>query len=168
MDRKALVAYGSKRGSTAEIAERIGETLRQKGWQADVLDAGYVNDLSPYTKIILGSSIYIGMWHKGAAAFLKKNAETLEKLPVWLFVSGPTGEGDPVEQMDGRLYPKSLQALILGLNVQAATCFGGKLVMEKLNFLERWIAKKVKSPRGDYRNWRDIERWAEMICGDQQ
>lgn len=163
MERKALVAYGSKNGSTAEIAERIGETLRQKGWQADVLDAGTVNDLSPYSKIILGSSVYIGRWHKGAAAFLKKNAETLEKLPVWLFVSGPTGEGDPVAQMEGHLYPKSLQALILGLNVKAVTCFGGKLVMEKLNPLERWIAGKVKSPQGDYRSWRDIELWAEMI-----
>lgn len=164
MDRKALVAYGSKRGSTAEIAARIGETLRQKGWQADVLDAGTVNDLSPYSKIILGSSIYIGMWHKGAATFLKKNTEALEKLPVWLFISGPTGQGSPMEQMGGRLYPKSLQALILGLNVKAFTCFSGKLVPEKLNSLERWIVRKVKSPEGDFRNWRDIELWAEKIC----
>lgn len=52
MERKALVAYGSKNGSTAEIAERIGETLRQKGWQADVQDAGTVRDISPYSKII--------------------------------------------------------------------------------------------------------------------
>ena len=29
--------------------------------------------------------------------------------------------------------------------------------------LAGWIAGKVKSPQGDYRNWRDIELWAEMI-----
>ena len=57
MDKKILVAYGSKRGSTAEIAERIGETLRQKGLTVDVSDAGTVNDLTPYNKIILGSSV---------------------------------------------------------------------------------------------------------------
>lgn len=38
MDKSILAAYGSKRGSTAEIAEKIGETLRQKGLQVDVLD----------------------------------------------------------------------------------------------------------------------------------
>lgn len=72
MDKKILVAYGSKRGSTAEIAEKIGETLRLKGLQVDVLDAGTVNDLTPYSKIILGSSVYIGLWHKKAVLFLKK------------------------------------------------------------------------------------------------
>lgn len=50
MDKKILVAYGSKRGSTAEIAERIGETLRQKGLQVDVLDTDTVNNLAPYSK----------------------------------------------------------------------------------------------------------------------
>ena len=47
MDEKVLVAYGSKRGSTVEIAERVGETIRQKGWLADVADASTVNDLTP-------------------------------------------------------------------------------------------------------------------------
>jgi hypothetical protein len=34
---RLLVAYGTKHGSTAEIAERIGETLRSDGHEADVL-----------------------------------------------------------------------------------------------------------------------------------
>ena len=163
MDRKALVVYGSKRGSTAEIAERIGETLRQNGWLADVSDAITVNDVSPYSAIILGSSVYMGRWHKGAAAFLEKNIEPLQKLPVWLFVSGPTGQGNPVEQMDGRLYPPSLQPLIKHLNLKSINCFGGKLALEKLNLLERWIVRIVKSPAGDFRNWADIKLWAETI-----
>jgi len=166
MDEKVLVAYGSKRGSTVEIAERVGETIRQKGWLADVADASTVNDLTPYCRVILGSSVYIGLWHRNAVRFIKKNIETLEKLPVWLFISGPTGPGDPMEQMDGWLYPKSLQPFIQRLNPKAITCFGGKLVISTLNPLEKWIVKKVKSPEGDFRNWKDIELWAEAICAD--
>ncbi len=49
MDKIILVAYGSKRGSTAEIAEKIGEIIRQIGLQVDVLDAGTVNDQTPYS-----------------------------------------------------------------------------------------------------------------------
>jgi menaquinone-dependent protoporphyrinogen oxidase len=131
-----------------------------------VADAGTVNDLTPYSKIILGSSVYIGLWHKRVVRFLKKNIGTLEKLPVWLFISGPTGQGDPLELIDGWLYPKSLQPFIQRLNPKAIVCFGGKLVLNKLNPLEKWIARKVKSPEGDFRNWKDIELWAEAISAE--
>jgi len=161
MDKKILVAYGSKRGSTAEIAERIGETLRQKGLQVDVLDAGTVTDLTPYSKIILGSSVYIGRWHKKAVRFLKKNIEVLEKLPVWLFICGPTGPGNPIEQMDGWFYPKSLRSVIERIHPRDFTCFGGKLEMKTLNPFEKLIINKVKAPEGDFRDWQAVASWAD-------
>ena len=37
MDEKVLVTYASKYGATAEIAKKIGETLRQAGLQTDIL-----------------------------------------------------------------------------------------------------------------------------------
>ncbi|OQB24472.1 MAG: Protoporphyrinogen IX dehydrogenase (menaquinone) [Firmicutes bacterium ADurb.Bin182] len=163
MDKKILVAYGSKRGSTAQIAERIGEILRQKGLQADVLDAGKVKDLTPYSKIILGSSVYYGLWHRNAVQFLKKNTEVLEKLPVWLFISGPTGPEDPVEHMDGQFYPKNLQPVIDRIHPRAITCFGGKLIINELSSFEKWIIKNVKAPEGDYRDWQAIASFAESI-----
>ena len=161
MDKKILVAYGSKRGSTAEIAEKIGGTLRQKGLQVDVLDAGTVNDLTPYSKIILGSSVYIGLWHKKAVRFLKKNIEVLEKLPVWLFICGPTGPGNPIEQMGGWFYPKSLRPVIERIHPRDITCFGGKLELKTLNPFEKWIINKVKAPEGDFRDWQAVASWAD-------
>jgi menaquinone-dependent protoporphyrinogen oxidase len=161
MVKKILVAYGSKRGSTAEIAEKIGETLRQKGLQVDVLDAGTVNDLTPYSKIILGSSVYIGRWHKKAVRFLKKNIEVLEKLPVWLFICGPTGPGNPIEQMDGWFYPKSLRSVIERIHPRDFICFGGKLEMKTLNPFEKLIINKVKAPEGDFRDWQAVASWAD-------
>jgi len=163
MDKRVLVAYGSKRGATAEIAEKIGETLRQKGRQVDVLDAGAVKDLNRYSKIVLGSSVYIGLWNRKVVRLLKNNTELLEKLPVWLFISGPTGQGNPVDLMEGWLYPKSLQPVIERINPRDITCFGGKLVMETLNPFERWIVNKVKAPEGDFRDWQAVASWANEI-----
>ena len=40
-----LVVYASKRGSTAEIAEAIAETLRQSGLSVDCIQAGEVNSV---------------------------------------------------------------------------------------------------------------------------
>jgi menaquinone-dependent protoporphyrinogen oxidase len=163
MNKKILVAYGSKRGSTAEIAEKVGEALRRKGLQVDVRDAGKVGDLAQYRAIILGSSVYIGLWHRDAVRFLKKNMELLTKYPVWLFICGPTGPGDPVEQMDGWFYPKSLQPVIERIRPRGITCFGGKLVLKALNPFEKWIINKVKAPEGDFRDWQVVEAWANMV-----
>ncbi len=101
MDRKILVTYASKYGATAEIAEKIGAVLRQAGLPADVEPVDRIRDLNPYQAVILGSAIYIGKWQKEAAAFLQAHAETLADRPVWLFSSGPTGAGDPVELWRG-------------------------------------------------------------------
>lgn len=164
MDKKILVAYASKRGSTAEIAEKIGQTLRQKGFQVDVQNVEAINDLTAYNKIILGSSVYIGLWHRKAVRFLKKNMEPLAKLPVWLFICGPTGPGNPLDLMDGWFYPKALQPVIEFINPRGITCFGGKLVLKTLNPFEKWIVKKVKAPEGDFRDWQSVASWADILC----
>ncbi len=102
MDKQVLVAYASKYGATEEIAERIGEVLRQAGLRTDVLPTDRVSDLAHYQAIVLGSAVYIGKWRKEAVKFLKANEKMLAGRPVWLFSSGPTGEGDPVK-LAGRL-----------------------------------------------------------------
>lgn len=164
MDKRILVAYGSKRGSTAEIAAKIGEALRRKGLRVDVLDAGAAGDLARYDAVIVGSSVYIGLWHRKVVRFLKKNMERLAKSPVWLFICGPTGPGNPVEQMDGWFYPKSLQPVMDRLHPREITCFGGKLALKSLNSFERMIINKVKAPEGDFRDWQAVESWADAIA----
>src|SRR5512142_1172702 len=105
MDKKILITCASKYGATMEIAEKIGGTLRQAGLQADVLPVDGVGDLSSYQAVILGSALYIGKWQKEAVAFLKTHEKILADRPVWLFSSGPTGEGDPVKLVDGVRVP---------------------------------------------------------------
>ena len=101
MDIQVLVAYATKYGATAEIPEKIGQVLRQAGLRADVLPADRVSDLTPYKAVVLGSAVYAGQWRKEAATFLEANEKKLTEQSVWLFSSGPTGEGDPVQLMKG-------------------------------------------------------------------
>jgi len=84
MNDKVLVVYATKYGSTAEIAERIGQVLREAGLGADVQPADRVGDLGSYDAVVLGSAVYVGQWRKEAAKFLEVNEATLARTPVWL------------------------------------------------------------------------------------
>ncbi|HNS45314.1 MAG TPA: flavodoxin domain-containing protein, partial [Alphaproteobacteria bacterium] len=112
MKERVLVAYATKRGSTAEIAEKIGEVLKKRQMQVDVLPARKVADLSPYKTAILGTAVYIGLWRREAVKFLKTFADELVKMPLRIFLSGPTGAGDPLELLGDWRFPESLRPVI--------------------------------------------------------
>jgi len=166
MRTKVLVAYASKYGATAEIAEKIGQVLGQAGLATDVLPVSHVSGLTGYTAVVLGSAIYIGQWRKEAVNFLARHEKELAKRPVWLFSSGPAGEGDIVELMDGWRFPKAQQAIADRIRPCEITIFHGKVELQKLNFIERWLLNNVHSPIGDYRDWPSIAAWAEEIAAE--
>jgi menaquinone-dependent protoporphyrinogen oxidase len=165
MDKNILVTYASKYGATEEIAEKIGQVLRQAGLQADVLPVDAIRDLNPYKAVILGSALYIGKWQKEAAAFLKANEDPLADRPVWLFSSGPTGKGDPVELLEGKRLPAELQPVADRIRPRDIAVFHGHINPDKINFIEKWAIKSiVKKPMGDFRDWDMIVTWTSTIA----
>jgi menaquinone-dependent protoporphyrinogen oxidase len=168
VESQVLVAYGTKYGATAEIAERIGEVLRQAGLGTDVRSADRAGDLGSYKAVVLGSGVYIGRWRKEAAKFLKANEAALAGKAVWLFSSGPTGEGDPVELVQGWTFPGSLQALADRIQPRDVAVFHGAVDVDKLNAIEKWMLKNIKSPVGDFRDWDAISSWATAIAAELQ
>ena len=163
MEKKVLVTYASKYGATAEIAEKIGEVLRQAGLQTDILPIKSIRDLTQYEAVILGSAVYIGNWRKEAVKFLESNEKMLIDRPVWLFSSGPTGEGDPVELMNGWRFPAALQPIADRIRPRDIAVFHGYVNMKKLNFIEKAMLNNVKSPVGDFRDWEAVITWATSI-----
>lgn len=164
MNDKVLVAYGSKHGMTAGIAERIGKIIREMGFAVDVLPANRAGKAADYRAVVLGSGIYAGMWRRQAANFLKANAAELARRPVWLFSSGPTGDGDLSTLLQGWMFPKGLQAVADRVKPRGIVVFRGAFEEAKAGFFEKWIMKKVKAPSGDFRDWPAIEAWARDIA----
>lgn len=167
MGKKILVVYASQYGATQEIAEKIGAELGQAGLQVDVLPVKAVSDLAPYQAVILGSGVYIGQWNKSAAAFLQANEKSLASKQVWLFSSGPTGEGDPAELLKGWTLPPALQPVADRIHPRDIAVFSGYINPGKLNFLTKWVIKNiVKAPFGDYRNWDAITAWTGKVAAE--
>jgi menaquinone-dependent protoporphyrinogen oxidase len=165
MAENILVAYASKYGATKEIAEKIGEVLHQEGLQADVSPVDGVRDLTPYRAVILGSALYIGKWQKEAVQFMQANEKVLAGRPVWLFSSGPTGKGDPVELLKGERLPVALQPLADRIHPRDVAVFHGNIDPDRVNFIEKWAVQKlVKAPMGDFRDWDMICGWASAIA----
>lgn len=164
MNTQVLVAYATKYGSTAQIAEKIWQVLRQQGFQTDVLPARRVKDLTPFQAVILGSAVYIGSWRKEAAKFLQANEKLLAERKVWLFSSGPTGESEPVTLTEGWRFPQGLQPIADRIQPQDIAIFHGSADAKNYNFIERRMLKMVKAPLGDFRDWEAITSWATGIA----
>ena len=164
MDIQVLVAYATKYGATAEIAEKIGQVLGQAGLRTHVLPTDRVSDLTPYNAVVLGSAVYVGQWRKEAATFLEANEKKLAERPVWLFSSGPTGEGDPVQLMKGWRFPEAQQPIADRIRARDIAFFHGVLDMKKLSLAEQLIVKGIKAPVGDFRDWDAITSWAAAMA----
>ncbi len=159
-----LVAYGSKCGATAEIAEKIAEVLRETGNKASAIPASHISNLALYDAVVLGSAVYTGHWTKEAVTFLETHEKALAKRPVWFFSSGPTGTGNPIERMHGWRFPEAQQAIADRIRPRDITLFHGKLDLQNMHFAERLMVRALGAPIGDFRDWNTITAWAKNIA----
>jgi len=159
---RVLVAYGTKYGATAEIAEAIGKVLSAAALDVDVIRARRVRSLEPYGAVVLGSAVYAGRWRRDAMRLLRR--EQLPQRQVWLFSSGPVGEdtGDP-EQRERFTKPRRVQELAVRIGVREPVVFGGR-VADDAGFIRKKMARKIPPALRDRRDWGEIEAWAGSIA----
>ncbi len=93
-DKKILVAYGTRYGTTGGIAEKMAEMFQEEGISAEVVNLKETKSknwphASAYDGVLVGSSIKIGRWVKEAQKFLKANKDAFDsgKPKLGLFVS---------------------------------------------------------------------------------
>jgi menaquinone-dependent protoporphyrinogen oxidase len=162
MTGKILVAYGTRAGSTAEVADAIGKNLAQGGVDADVRPVKNVNNLSGYRALVLGSAVRAGKLLPEVTSFVKTHKEELRKMPVAYFVVGMTLREDTPEKR--KVVNAYLDPLRLEVTPVDAGLFAGKMDYSKLGFFEKFIIKNIiKTPEGDLRNWQEINNWAQRL-----
>ncbi len=157
-EKKALVAYASKAGSTGEVAEAIAETLRGKGLAVDVRQVKHVSDVGGYQAVIVGSCIRMGGWLPEAVNFVEKNQAALNAVPTAFFQVGAGLKEDSAEtRKEAEGYLDKVKAFVQPVKVGL---FAGKVDFSKLSLFDRLISNMVGSVEGDWRDWDAIRAWA--------
>ncbi len=154
---RVLVAYATKLGSNAEIAEAIATVLRESGHHASALPTREVKGLSGWDAIVLGSAIYAAHWQKDARRFAARFHAELQARPLWLWGSGP---------LDPRLVQAGLPITQHGAEITGDLgaldhrTFGGRLA-EDAPIDEQVLQTH---PIGDFRDWDAIRAYAREIA----
>ncbi|MEX0874104.1 MAG: flavodoxin domain-containing protein [Actinomycetota bacterium] len=158
MKKKILVAYATKAGATAEIAEAVADELRRAELDVDVRKVSDVKSIDEYRAVIVGSAVYFDRWRQEAVQFLRHFKRDLSSRPVWLFQDGPL-ESDFDESM--RPLPRRVMFLADRLGMMGSVTFGGRLEEGQGGPVARSIAKTYA---GDYRDFKDIQEWAAKVA----
>lgn len=155
MSAKVLVVYATRHGSTAEVAQEIGNVLRSSDLETDVKAVDEVEDLGPYEAIVFGAPLYMGRMQRAGTRFLAAHNEELSSRPLAVFSLGPNDTEDSrrgaQKQLDRKLAKRpDLHPFAVGL-------FGGVIDSEKLRF------PFSKLNDGDWRDWDAIRAWAGSL-----
>lgn len=159
---RILVAYATKQGSTAEIAQAIARELQAGGHTADAVEIAQGASPAGYDAVVIGGPMYVGKID-GVGKFAKRHFTELAKMPVAGFVVCLAAAVQDREGLTSA--EKALHAALDPLKPVAETIFAGRLDPEKLSWFQRWITKKVRSPVGDFRDWTAIAAWARDLPG---
>ncbi len=165
---KVLIAYASRHGSTKEVAQFIGDVLKEHDIDVTVQLADQVQSVAGYDAFVIGSPIYGGMWLTELSHFLEKFKADLAAKPVHLWIMCIR-----VLEPDGLAHASKEyihQPTLNEIGVQDVAFFAGKLDLSTIDWNERWtLAARYDgdalpgSRNDDYRDWDAVRSWAKKV-----
>ena len=160
MNKRILVAYATKSGTTLQVARTIVETLRTSA-SVECLRADHISDISRYDAVIIGSGVRAGKWLKEAHSFVERFQGALQERPVAYFTVCITMADDTPENRDAVIqYMQPERELVEPVSMGL---FAGKLDPALLTWSERLLIKFYQVPEGDFRDWDSIAAWTKHI-----
>ena len=163
---RILVAVATRHGATQGIADSIGEALREQGLDCTVAPVEAISSVSEYDAVVLGSAVYAGRWLRSAREFAAAHEDALGERRTWLFSSGPIGSAGSAPGLDEPDPVGDARKLAERIRSRGVRTFGGRLELDQLGRGERMVARIVRSPEGDFRDWDAIRAWAGQIARD--
>lgn len=133
---KTLIIYKSQHGTTAKAARYLQERLGEEQTDLLELSIGLPDHFEQYQNILIGGSIHAGSIQRKIRKFCTAFLPQLMDKQVGLFMCYmDMAHG---EKEFNEAYPEELRN-----HAKAKGLFGGEYVFEKMNFIEKFIIKKI-------------------------
>ena len=173
--RRILVVYGTNTGHTAKIARVIGDTLRARKCEVDVVQNGGKHRAMEYDGVVVAASLRGGKYQRPVGNWVHANASAMQSRPT-AFVSVCLAVRDTRPETK-----KQLEAIVnrfyaeTGWQPTVTKFVAGALLYTQYNWLTRLVMKQiVKKAGGDidtsrdyeYTDWDDVRGFAELF-GDR-
>ncbi|MFC1650126.1 flavodoxin domain-containing protein [Candidatus Latescibacterota bacterium] len=133
---KTLIIFASKHGCAEECAHKLKDKLSGETYIINIKDQSQI-DLSNYGTVIIGGSIHAGKIQKNIIKFCRNNLSVLDSKKTGLYICCME-EGEKALKQFNDAFPAELIE-----HSTATGIFGGAFTFEKMNFIERYIIKKI-------------------------
>ena len=163
MSGRVLVGYATRTGSTVGVAEAIGKTLAERGFEVDVKPLREQPSVNGYDAVILGSAVNGAKWLPEAVSFVKSRAAALNNVPVAAFcVHSMNGGSDEKQTKKRRAYLDEVRSVITPTD--EGFFLGKGPDPEDTSLIARWAFRAFGgSGEGDMRDWDKIGAWANQV-----
>jgi menaquinone-dependent protoporphyrinogen oxidase len=135
VNMNTLIVYASKHGTAEKCALELSQKLLGKVDLCN-LKSGKIPEISQYTRIIIGGSIYVGKIQKEVREFCLKDLSQLKQKKVGLFLCCMNKNA-----FEAQLNSSFPQELISSAVVREN--FGGEFKFKEMNFIERAATRMV-------------------------
>jgi menaquinone-dependent protoporphyrinogen oxidase len=170
---RILVIYATQYGQAGKIAQVLGDTVRQAGTDADVVEA---RDGGPrpelYDGIIVVGSVHAGGYQRSLRRWVRTHADTLaQKTAAFVSVCLGVLQHDPA--VDRHLASIREQfELQTGWHPGIVKVVAGSLPYSRYNWLTRRVMKRIVAKAGgdtdthrdyEYTDWEDVRAFARSF-----
>jgi len=137
---KTAIIFKTKHGTTEKVAYKLAKELSADGSEVRVIDLAKTRQphLISYERIIIGGSIHVGKIQREIKTFCQRHSDQLCNKKLGLYICCMETDEKKRRKEFEDAFSEELKK-----HASAKGIMGGEFLLEKMNFIERLVVRKI-------------------------